>query len=187
MHESTINNSLSDEAPNKSTMHERGEILYKTHYTPIFRYLFFRLKNREDAEDLAQTVFLKAFKSLDEGSWSDKESTSYLFTIARNTLIDFFRRKKYTPIVSDEIISIAVDTDTTDNPMKTRELEELVARGVSKMREKEKEAVTLRFIAGIPYEEIAQIMGKREDAIRQLVHRGLKSLKGHLEDDGLFK
>ena len=48
-------------------VHDLGEKLYVSHYTPLYRYLFFRLRNKRDAEDLVQTVFVKAFASLKDG------------------------------------------------------------------------------------------------------------------------
>lgn len=163
-----------------------GERLYVSHYTPLYRYLFFRLRNKRDAEDLAQTVFVKAFASLKNGIWDGAGDIHYLFTIARNTLIDHFRRGKHSPITSDELIESCADTVITSAPVEEREHRELIANGLGKLKSSEAEALNLRYLADMGYGEIAQIMGKREDAIRQLVHRGLKSLRGYLESEGLL-
>lgn len=163
-----------------------GERLYVSHYTPLYRYLFFRLRNKRDAEDLAQTVFVKAFASLKNGIWDGAGDIHYLFTIARNTLIDYFRRGKHAPITSDELIESCADTVTTSAPVEEREHRELIAHGLEKLKPAEAEALTLRYLSDMEYGEMAKIMDKREDAVRQLVHRGLKSLKAHLENEGLL-
>ena len=168
-------------------VHDLGEKLYVSHYTPLYRYLFFRLRNKRDAEDLVQTVFVKAFASLKDGIWDGAGDIHYLFTIARNTLIDHFRRGKHAPIASDELIESCADSVTTQAPMEEREHRELIASGLSKLKPAEAEAITLRYLSDMDYGEVARIMGKREDAVRQLVHRGLKSLRAHLEDEGLLE
>ncbi len=181
-----------EHVPFKDTQHteedikQLGEKLYVSHYTPLYRYLFFRVRNKRDAEDLAQTVFVKAFASLKGGIWDGAGDIHYLFTIARNTLIDHFRRSKHTPITSDELIESTADLVTTSAPVEEREHRELVALGISKLKEAEAEAVSLRYLSDMEYSDIARLMGKREDAVRQLVHRGLKSLRHHLEQEGLL-
>jgi RNA polymerase sigma-70 factor (ECF subfamily) len=163
-----------------------GERLYVSHYTPLYRYLFFRLRNKRDAEDLVQTVFVKAFCSLKDGVWDGAGDIHYLFTIARNTLIDYFRRGKHAPITSDELIESFADSVTTSAPVEERENRELIALGIGKLKPAEAEAVTLRYLSDMDYGEIAKLLGKREDAVRQLVHRGIKSLRIHLESTGLL-
>jgi len=181
------NDSLRENDPgHEVAIRALAERLYVSHYTPLYRYLFFRLRNRSDAEDLTQTVFVKAFCSLKSGMWDGGGDIHYLFTIARNTLIDYFRRAKHTPIASDELIESRADKLTTGAPVEERERKELIAAGIAKLREAEAEAVTLRYLADMEYGAIAKLMGKREDAVRQLVHRGIKSLKGHLSEEGLL-
>ncbi len=175
-----------EENHSEESVRQLGEKLYVSHYTPLYRYLFFRLRNKRDAEDLAQTVFVKAFASLKHGIWDGAGDIHYLFTIARNTLIDHFRRSKHVPITSDELIEATADTVTTSAPVEEREHRELVALGISKLKAAEAEAVTLRYLSDMEYSDIARLMDKREDAVRQLVHRGLKSLREHLEQDGLL-
>ncbi len=181
-----IENSLQRNDPGEEGIRALGEQLYTSHYTPLYRYLFFRVRNKRDAEDLAQTVFVKAFVSLKNGIWDGGGDIHYLFTIARNTLIDHFRRGKHMPIVSDELIESTADLVTTSAPVEEREHREVVAIGLNKLKPAEAEAVTLRYISDLEYDAIAKLMGKREDAVRQLVHRGLKSLRGHLENEGLL-
>jgi RNA polymerase sigma-70 factor (ECF subfamily) len=162
------------------------EHLYTAHQQAIFRYFFFRLRNRSDAEDLSQSVFMKAFSSLKNGIWNGEGGIHYLFVIARNTLIDYFRKNRHTPIVSDDLTCDLFDTVTTDGPVEAREREELIAMAIAKLPCAEAQAVTLRFIKDMDYEAISVIMGKRKDTIRQLVHRGRKALRKHIACSGLF-
>lgn len=174
------------EVLSENAARELVEELYTTHYAPVYRYLAFRLSNKSDAEDLAQTVFVKALVSLKNGIWDGGGGVYYLFTIARNTLIDHFRRSKHTPVASDDLIEGVADRVTTAGPVESRERRELISAAMTSLRASEIKAVTLRFFEDLEYAVIAKIMGKREDAVRQLVHRGLKTLKGLLHDEGVF-
>ncbi len=156
------------------------EELYNECYTRIFRYFSFRLPSKENAEDLTQTVFMKICASLKNGIWDGQGRIHYIFTVARNTLIDHFRRSKHTPIACDELVDSVADIATTSGPIEDRELREMLDGAMSNLRKNEVEAIKLRFFADLDYRNIAKIMGKREDAVRQLVHRGLRSLKGLL-------
>ena len=69
-------------------------LLYSKYFVPVFRYIYLRLKNKEEAEDLAQTVFLRVYKSLTRFRDQGKEPLAYFFTIARNAIIDYWRKKK---------------------------------------------------------------------------------------------
>ncbi|MBP7804829.1 MAG: sigma-70 family RNA polymerase sigma factor [Candidatus Pacebacteria bacterium] len=158
-----------------------GEGLYKAYYSRIFKYFSFRLFNKSEAEDLAQTVFLKIFTSLKRGLWEGTGDLSYIFTVARNTLIDYFRRAKHALIVSDEIIQSIADSVTTSSRIEETEERERIMTAMKNLREEESEAVTLRYFADMEYPVIAKIMDKKEDAVRQLVHRGLKALKATLQ------
>jgi len=158
-----------------------GEELYTAYYARIHKYFSFRLFDKSEAEDLAQTVFLKVFSSLKKGLWDGEGDLRYIFAIARNTLIDYFRRNKHTVVVSDEIVSDTVSTLVTSGPMEDREEREIITAAMQGLRTEEMRAVSFRFFSDMEYPLIAQMMGKREDAVRQLVHRGLKSLRANLE------
>jgi len=163
-----------------------GEQLYLDHYATLYRYLYARLHSKYDAEDLAQTVFVKAYTSLKKGLWDGGGDIYYLFTIARNTLIDYFRRNRHTPIASDELIAGLTDTVITSAPGEEREQREYMSGVLDKLRPSEGKAVEFRFFNDMEYREIAEKMHKREEAVRQLVHRGLKSMREYLQQEEMF-
>jgi RNA polymerase sigma-70 factor (ECF subfamily) len=66
--------------------------LYEIYYTPVYRYLFLRSRSKADAEDIAQTVFVKVYASLERFEIHE-EPLCYFFSVARNALIDFHRKK----------------------------------------------------------------------------------------------
>ena len=68
--------------------------LYELYFVPVFRYIFFRVQQKETAEDLTQTVFLKAYKAAERFPTEGKNPLAYFFAIAKNTTKDYYRKKK---------------------------------------------------------------------------------------------
>ncbi len=153
------------------------ETFYADYYSRIHRYFSSRIFDKGYAEDLSQTVFLKIFASLQKGLWEGEGGIHYIFTVARNTLIDYYRRAKREPIVSDEIVSQLSDSLPTSDLVESRQQKESILASMKNLRPNQKEAITLRYFCDMGYPEIAKIMGKRSDGVRQLVHRGLASMK----------
>lgn len=154
------------------------EEVYRQYYTPLFRYIYVRVKNKHEAEDITQTVFLKVWNALP--SWNENHTSplSFFFTVARNTLIDFFRKSSHKEIVSDELIYNQADVhQTTDKEHADNELKEILDHAISQLSEEQQEIITLIYTNDLTYPEIAQITGKREDAIRQIHSRAIKKLR----------
>ncbi len=161
---------------------ETGEEMYKAYYSRILRYFAFRIFDKEEAEDLAQSVFLKIFRSLKSGMWGGVGGVAYIFVVARNTLIDYFRAKRHTTIVSNELVdAYGVSEDSSCGSILSRGRTEIINTAVSGLRKDEAEAVSFRFLSDMEYSAIALLMGKKECTIRQLVYRGLQNLKVNKE------
>jgi RNA polymerase sigma-70 factor (ECF subfamily) len=154
-----------------------GEQLYRAYYTRIHRYFSFRVFDKSEADDLAQTVFLKIFVSLKSGIWGGAGDIFYIFTVARNTLIDYFRKSKHAPIVSDELVHAFAESGMMSGEILQSEQHESLFSAMKGLRAEEAEAVRLRYFADMDYARIAEAMEKGECAVRQLVHRGIKSLR----------
>lgn len=152
--------------------------VYNTYYTPLFRYIFTRIKDKGEAEDMTQIVFMKIWQAI--AGWSDEHTSpiAFFFTVARNTMIDHFRKNSHKEIVSDEVVDMFAEVKGgTDDESKKRELGEIMQQAVAKLSEEQQEIITLFYTNDLTYKEIADITGKREDAIRQLHSRAIKKLR----------
>ena len=154
--------------------------LYEYYISPIFRFVYFRIKDYGDAEDLTQTVFLKAWDALPDYKQKKNPFSSWLYAIARNAVIDYWRKKK-----DWQINDLAQET-IKDNKRPIYDLIEeeenfgSVKEAIGLLTEDQQEIVILKFIEGLSNKEISGITGKKEEAIRQLQSRAIKSLKEHL-------
>lgn len=162
----------------KSGDNEAFGVLYEQYYLPIFRYIHFRIKKKEDTQDLVQIVFLKVYESIERYEDRGKDPLSFFFTVARTTVIDYLRRKKDLPLYEN------VDIKTEDGPeeyAETNEQAELVNQSIQGLNEDQKEVILLKFMAELPNNEIATQIGKSEESVRQIQHRALEILKKKLK------
>jgi len=144
---------------------------------PVFRFVFFRVKNRENAEDLTNEILLKIFENLPKfEKQKNVPFLAWVFRIAKNKITDFWRTRR-------EIFEIdenKIDKDSTENLQ--RETENFFDRrrlkiALQKLPENQREAVSLKFFAQLQTAEIAATMRKSPTAVRVLLSRGLKKLK----------
>lgn len=153
------------------------ETLYTEFFTPVYRYLYKRVRNKDDAMDLAQTVFVKLATTTAVYEAGDSGLLSYLFTVARNTLIDFSRKESHGIIYDDELLGDNDTLERSDQSMEVHEQRDLVTRALQELDEPTREIMELRFVDGMKSHEIAQVIGKSEESVRQIQSRALKKLR----------
>jgi len=152
--------------------------LYELYFTPVFRYIYLRVRNKDETDDLIQTVFLKVFQSI--GRWQEKKPPlAYFFTIARNTVIDYWRKKKEIKIDDPEKIfnQIPDDAATPQELLEKADVAKIVRCAIQSLIGEQQDVIILKFINDLPNKEIAELLGKTEGAIRQLQCRALKALR----------
>lgn len=159
-------------------------LLYKSYYVPIFRYIYARIKNKEDTEDLVQTVFMKAYRSIQTFKEKNQEPLAYFFTVARNTVIDYFRKSKYTSVKDVEFFeNIADHKGSPEELFEQNENSKFLYKSIQELSENQREIIILKFINELSNKEIANLLGKKEDAIRQMQSRALKVLREKIRKD----
>ena len=163
--------------------HDAFSWLYTTYFTQVYRYAYYRTGSAADAEDITQSVFLRAYESIGRYSHRGISPLAYFYTIARNAVIDH-RRKKQVGVMPDEQLSTVVDSRDSPEENASRGYEgEYVRSKIRLLPEEQQEVVTLKFINELSNAEIAAILNKSEDAVRQLQSRGLRSLRTFLIND----
>jgi RNA polymerase sigma-70 factor (ECF subfamily) len=156
--------------------------LYERHAQSVFRFLYSHLSNRLDAEDLTGEVFLRAWRSLPKFREQGVPFISYLLRVARNALIDFYRRTRN---VQEDDIEETVIPDRQVGPaeMVTAKLEnQKLRKTLEQLHDEYRTVLTLRFISELSVEETSAVMGKSDGAVRVLQHRALAALRKLLED-----
>jgi len=150
------------------------EELYNSCFAPVFRYVYYRLKSREEAEDLTQNVFLRVHEK-NNGNFSK----SFVFTIARNLVIDHWKKKK--EVLTGDMSWFAESIVDENNPVKEiwkKEDSTKIKKAISELSDECQEVITLKFLSGLTNKEISVLINKKEDAIRQMQVRSLRKMRG---------
>ncbi len=153
--------------------------LYDYFLESIYRFLYFRVSHEAEAEDLTEEVFFKMLKNLKKyEKRSDMPFSAWLFRIAKNALVDYYRKKITPEELSEEIRDerIKIESETEEKIDRKRLLS-----AIKKLPKAQGESLILRFFSDRSNAEIAAVLGKSETAVRILQSRGLRKLKDIIE------
>jgi RNA polymerase sigma-70 factor, ECF subfamily len=155
--------------------------LYDFYVEQIYRFVLFRVGDEQTAEDLTSQVFLKAWDNLSSYQIRGLLFRAWLFRIARNSVIDYYRTYKETiPLEPNALTKPDPAAEVGDQVEQQLQAEEL-RLALQQLTEDQRQVLTLRFIEGLSTEEVASVLGKRQGAIRALQMRGLQALAEIIE------
>ena len=153
--------------------------LYDRYIDKIYKFIYLKTSSQEIAEDLSSEVFFKAMNSIDSfRSYEEKTSfKSWIYTIANNKVIDFYRTQKTETNIDDcfdlwQHYNFAEDVDNKEK------LEKITAF-LDTLKPEQKEIVILRIWEDLSYKEIAEITGKTLDNCKKIVSRSLKNIQAN--------
>jgi RNA polymerase sigma-70 factor, ECF subfamily len=158
--------------------------LYDAYLDRVYRYLYFRTNHREEAEDLTEQVFLKAWESIPRFRWQGRPFIAWLYRLAHNLLVDHHRARRPTMSINSEERPIDLMSDAAATDLGRSLDANLLAGALSELTADQQQVITLKFIDGLENVDIADILDKREGAIRALQLRALLSLRRILERQG---
>jgi RNA polymerase sigma-70 factor, ECF subfamily len=158
------------------------EDLCSREWRPVYALLYATLRDRAETEDATQEVFLRALRSFDRYRYRDTPFRSYLVTIARNLLRDRWRRR--TPALVE--LDSQLEPSSSDPQPEERAIAADTRRSVhdllATLNSDQREVVRLRVLEGRPTEEVAEIMGRSPNAIRQLQYRAISALRERMQE-----
>ena len=154
--------------------------IYTERFTPIYKYVYFRVRNYDVATDITQDVFLKVFEK--EIRLDQKNELKFLYTAARNKIIDYFRKKK-TVSISEDFQKEDVSIPRPDDQVIQENDAEILFKLLDQLPDSDREIIVMRHLQELDYEEISEIVKKEESAVRQIVSRGIKKLKELYENN----
>ena len=148
-------------------------------YAPVYRYVAARVGRPSDAEDLAQLVFVKALESLPRYEQRGVPFGGWLFRLARNVVIDHVRTRRE-HVTLDIIVQQSTEDDGPDELAALRQDMDSVAFALRRLTPEQREAIQLRFFAGLSAREAALAMGRQEGTVRGLQFRAIAALRREL-------
>ena len=186
--------------------------IYDKYINKIYRFVFLKVNSQEMAEDITSEVFLRAWRAFKDkeihfsvsrgetsgkprgftsGNKNQKEiknPQAFLYQIARNLVIDYYRKKNKKITVSIDLQEQEYNKEIED---KQNDLEGIVflsleikqiKNGLSDIRQDYQDIIIWRYLDDLSIQEIAEIFNKSEQAIRVMLHRALKALKQQLKN-----
>ncbi len=145
---------------------------------PIFRYIYYRVFDRDIAKDLTQEVFCKVWDYLAKGKSIDNMN-AFIYRTAHNTVVNSIRNKKQTVSIEELSESIGFDVPDTYAQDKITELQDIasILDSFTILTEKDAELMRLRYVDGLSIEEISEITRYSVSNISVKIHRLLEKLK----------
>lgn len=157
--------------------------LYERHVSAVYRFLYARLDNRMDAEDFTEEVFLRAWNSLSTYDERGIPFLAFLLIVARNVLIDHYRRNGRSPQhVPIEDIQLSDPEPEPGEVMTTKIKHDELRQALDQLRDDYQEVLVLRFLNDLSPNETAQVMKRSTGAVRVLQHRAIAALRKTLEE-----
>lgn len=168
---------------------EALQAIVTSYWQPVYRLVYRKVGNAEDAQDLTQETFYKALRALARYQSGDASFQTYLGRIALNTVTDFWRKQGRAPEqveLSEYQQPLADTAECPEEYALRREQRQELQALMDKLPSEQRRAVDLRIMAGLSVREAAEKMGKTEAALKMLQQRALQNLRTLCRDGGLW-
>ncbi len=169
---------------------EFGE-LYDAYVDQIYGYIYRRIGNTADAEDITSIVFFKALNAFKRFRWQGLAPSAWLYRIASNEVVTFFRRHRHREQSLDdgyELVTNAADPqaemERQENAQMASPFFRQVSLSLQNLKPLDQTLLSLRFFENKSYAQIAEIVGKREGAVTMRTRRALEKMRAQLKAQG---
>jgi RNA polymerase sigma-70 factor (ECF subfamily) len=156
--------------------------LYDSYINKIYRFAYLRVSSHEAAQDLAADTFARFWESFKLNPNGVQNPRAFLYTIAKNLVVDYYRDKGKTNVVNADISDLKI-IDHKNDIAKTAEINsdiESVRKALTGLNDDYQNAVIWRYLDDLEIAEVASLLGRTETATRVLLHRAMKELKTRL-------
>jgi len=162
-------------------------LIYDRYLDTVFRFIYFRVGNRQLAEDLTGDTFLRALKRIGSFTWQGRDLGAWLVTIARNLVADHFKSGRYRLEITTGDVLDADQEDRGPEGTPERAVVDHITNvtlltAVKQLNPEQQECIVLRFLHGFSVAQTAYAMGKNEGAIKALQYRAVRALARLLPD-----
>lgn len=160
--------------------------MYDLYVTQIYRFIYFKVATRQDAEDLTSEVFLKTWNYIVEKDEPVENFKALLYRIARNLVIDFYRSKAKKEYVREEEVLINIQDERQQSFLEdidTKASIQNVEVILRKVKDEYREVIILRFIEELSINEISKILNKSKGSVRVTLHRALKLVRELMQEN----
>lgn len=158
--------------------------LYDHYIDDIFRFVYYKVSNRADAEDLTNEIFLKTWRYLIDDSKRDIDNfRALIYSTARSKVIDHYRKHSDREECSvEEMLEFETSDTNLEAEVEQDLTQEQILKNLKKLKDNYQEVIVLRYLQELSTKETAQVMDKSRSSVRVTLHRAIKKLKQLLEN-----
>ncbi len=155
---------------------------YDKYVDDIYRFIFFKVNQKQEAEDITSQVFLKSWNHIQTNSIKDyKTLKAFFYKVARNLIIDHYRKNSHKQDIEIDRGEFKIDLpDERQDAHKNLEIKsdfDRLSQSLLQLKDEYREIVTLRYVNELSFSEIAKIMDKSKGNIRVMLYRAMKALR----------
>ena len=164
-------------------LREQFSQIYDEYIEKIYRFVYLKVNSQEIAQDITSKVFLKGWEAYQQKANEIRNPSAFLYQIARNSVVDYYREKGKINHVSSEVLPEIIDQadDVFEKAVLSADVE-VVKTAMSKLKQEHQDIIMWHYLDDMPIREIAVITGKPAGTVRVALHRGLKELKSIIQE-----
>jgi RNA polymerase sigma-70 factor (ECF subfamily) len=155
--------------------------IYDQYIAKIYRFIFIKVNSPEIAEDLTSETFLRGWERLKELNGKIDNLPAFLYQIARNLVVDYYREKNNATLVSADSSQIADPRDDLAEKATFNSDLQIILTAMSSLSDDYREVINLHYLDDLSIKETAQILNRPEGTVRVMLHRALKELREQLK------
>jgi len=157
--------------------------IYDKYIDGIYRFIFLKVSSAEIAEDLTSETFLRGWKAFQADQSKIENHQAFLYQIARNLIVDFYRDKNKAQIISTEYVQIEDPGLGLEENAKLGSDMKMIHQALSNLKDDYQNVIVWRYLDDLPVREVSKLLGKSQEATRTTLHRALKALRGRINQD----
>lgn len=160
--------------------------IYEEFFPKIYNYVYYQVNHHAVCDDLVSSVFMKVVENIDRFNEQKASLSTWIYTIARNTVIDYYRKAKPESDIGDYVDSVKYSFSFEDAYGEyTQRLQGSAEALMAILNDKERPVIYLRYFEGLSFTEIGSRLRKNSSTIRTLHERALKKMLRYLQDKGI--
>ena len=165
------------------SLNEQFGQIYDQYIDKIYRFVYLKVSSQEIAEDVTSKVFLKGWEAFKSQNSGIKNPGAFLYQVARNAVVDHYREKGRTNVVSVESSPELADpgTDAQDKAVLNADID-TIRKAIQKLEKEYGDILIWHYLEDMPIADIANLLGRPAGTIRVMLHRGLNDLKNIIQE-----
>jgi len=164
-------------------LNEQFSLIYDQYIDKIYRFVYLKVNSQEIAEDITSKVFIKGWEAFKSPNSEIKNPGAFLYQIARNTVVDHYRDKGRTNVISVDASPEIADpgTNAQDKAILSADIN-IIKKSIQNLKKEHQDIIIWHYLEDMPIDNIAKLLNKPAGTVRVMLHRGLKDLKDMIQE-----